>query len=141
MELRTEAPGSVDMFTFHSVSNKPVQRELTVRRFVELSSAGQTRQTLRSDQPDLTGAAAAQNALYAVRGEQRRGLAALPLAPVVDVFLELAVHVDALVRLVSVTPVTFSPLLSLSLSLSLSFLRSSVPYSSGPVLCQAGVSV
>ena len=68
-------------------------------------SARQTRQTLRPDQSDLTGAPAAQNAVYAVRGEQGRGFTALPLAAVVDIFLKLATHVVGAWVRVSGTPV------------------------------------
>ena len=79
----------------HPLINFPTLVKLTVRRLVVLPSAGQTRQTLSPYQSDLTGTPAAQNAVYAVRGEQRRGFTALPLAPVVDIFLELTAHVDA----------------------------------------------
>ncbi len=116
--------------------------KLTVSCLFELPSAGQTRQTLRPYQSDLTGTPAAQNAVYAVGGEQRRGFTALPLAPVVDIVLKLTAHVDASVRLVSVTPVS----LPLSPSLSLSLARTRGPAlssSSSPsfLSSQAGVSV
>lgn len=84
-----------------------LQRKLTVSRLVELPSARQPRQTLRPYQPDLTGAPAAQYAVYAVRREQCRGFTALPLGPIVDVFLELTAHVVAArVCLLWVTPVS-----------------------------------
>lgn len=72
---------------------------LTFRRLFQLPSAGQSRQTLRPYQPDLTGAPATQNAVYAVGGQQGRRFAAFALAAVADIVLELTAHVDVWVLL------------------------------------------